>query len=181
MSRVPALALLAMSLLLTPACATGPKGVRSSSWRFPESYRATQVVTVFLPEAPRDFLASVKRSGSYLEVVLFDPALQVPLVSASHGDGPATETIYLKGVPNGNGLRLAALLDGLHQIDFELGDEVSAAASGGGWRFTLSDVPSALSCRFPRLIEVEPMMGGPRIRVETTDVSCGPVPPVEAH
>jgi hypothetical protein len=116
-----------------------------------------------------------------MEVVLFDPALQVPLVSAGHDDGPATETIYLKGVPDGNGLRLAALLDGLHQLDFELGDEVRAAASGGGWRFTISQFRSAPPCRFPRLIEVEPIMTGPGIRVETTDVSCGPVVPVEAR
>jgi hypothetical protein len=180
-SRVPSLALVALGLVLAPACATGPKGATGSSWRFPQSYRATQVVTVFLPDAPLDFLASVARSGNHLEVVLFDPALQVPLVSVSHGDGPATETIHVKGVPGGNGLRLAALLDGLHQLDFEFGEEAHVAGSGGGWRFTLSGFPSAPSCRFPRLIEVEAMMGGPRIRVETTDVSCGPVAPVEAR
>jgi hypothetical protein len=179
MSRAPSLAHLGLGLVVAAACATGQRGATSSSWRFPQAYRATQVVTVFMPDAPLDFLASVTRSGSHLEVVLFDPALQVPLVSARRGDGPATETIHLQGVPGGNGLRLVALLEGLHLLEFAPGDGARLAATGGGWRFMLSEFPPAPSCRFPRLIEVEPVMMGPRIRVETTDVSCESVHPVE--
>lgn len=174
MSPARRLALVGLGLLLASGCAARPKRPTASAWRFPETYRATQVVTVSMPEGPLDFLASVTRAGRHLEVVLFDPALQVPLISASGGDGPATETIYLQGVPSGSGRRLVDLLDGLHVLDFKLEAGSRATASGGWWRFSLSDFQFRSSCRFPRLIEVEPLLEGPRISVETTDVACGP-------
>jgi hypothetical protein len=120
-----------------------------------------------------DLLASVDAREGRVDVVLFDAALQVPLLRASAGPGGATtEELFVQGVPPGNGRRLAALIRTMNGLDFAPGDAGALEATGDGWRFTLSEVAEEAGCRFPRRIQVEHRYGGPRVDVETTDVAC---------
>jgi hypothetical protein len=167
------LACLPVALLLLQGCAHPARPAGATAWAFPASYQATQIVTVALPEGPRDFLASVSRAGARLEVVLFEPSLQIPLLSASGGDGPASETVYLEGIPPGQGRRLVELLASMHATDFEAGDGGDAASGRrGGFRFLLEGLDPSSPCRFPRLVVVRPPAGAPEIRVQTIDVAC---------
>jgi hypothetical protein len=138
----------------------------------PESYQANQVVHVVGAESVPDFLASVRRAGDRVEVVLFDAALQVPILRATASDEGAAETYFIEGPPAGEGKRLAGLIRTMSSLGFARADPATLAASGGGWRFLLSEPEGDPTCRFPRRIEVEHRGGGPRIVVETTDVAC---------
>jgi hypothetical protein len=138
----------------------------------PVHYQANQVVHVAGAGAVPDFLASVRRAGDRVEVVLFDAALQVPILRATACEGGTDETIFVEGPPPGEGRRLAGLIRTMNALGFAPADPATLAASGDGWRFVLSDVTGEPACRFPRRIEVEHRGGGPRILVETTDVGC---------
>jgi hypothetical protein len=163
-------ALVAWTLLA--GCAHSQRSAGFTTWTFPRGYRAVQVVSVALPDGPREFLASVIRTGRRVEVVLFEPALMVPLVSASGGDGPATEKVHLEGVPPGQGLRLVRLLTSMHSTVFEARADGSASGARDGFRFGLEAFETAPGCRFPGVIEVELPLGGPTLRVRTTDFAC---------
>lgn len=163
-------ALVAWTLLA--GCAHSQRSAGFTTWTFPRGYRAVQVVSVALPDGPREFLASVIRADRHVEVVLLEPALMVPLVSAGGGDGPATETVHLEGIPPGQGLRLVYLLTTMHSAVFEVRAGGSATGALDGFRFGLEAFETEAGCRFPRVIEVELPIGGPAIRVRTTDVAC---------
>ena len=105
-------------------------------------------------------------------MVLFEPSLQIPLLRASAAPGEADETVFVEGVPSGNGRRLAELVRTMNGLDFLPAAASSLAAEGGGWRFSLSGWVGEAACKFPERISVEHHLGGPRIDVETTDVSC---------
>lgn len=163
---------LALAALLGSACSGRPARPDGPGWQLPGSYRANQVVHLTTPEGTLDFLASVVRRGDDVDVVLFDPALQVPLLRATSGPGGITETAYVDGVPPGNGRRLVELIRTMNGLSFLPEGPASHGAAGGGWRFTLSEPVGASSCRFPGRILVEHRLGGPHIEVETTDVDC---------
>lgn len=159
---------------LCAAVAAGCAGVPShgaSVWRMPENYQANQVVHVVGAGAP-DFLASVRRAEGRVEIVLFDAALQVPILQATASDEGTAETLFVEGPPAGEGRRLAGLIRTLNALGFSPADHSTLGASGDGWRFVLSDVEGDPTCRFPRRIEVEHRGAGPRILVETIDVAC---------
>jgi len=161
----------ALCAVFAVGCASAPSH-GASAWRMPENYQANQVVHVVGAGAVPDFLASVRRAGDRVEVVLFDAALQVPILRATASGDGAAETLFVEGPPAGEGKRLAGLIRTMNALGFAPADQATLAASGDGWRFLLSEVEGDPTCRFPRRIEVEHRGGGPRILVETTDVAC---------
>lgn len=163
---------LAWLLLAAGGCAGVARGGRAAEWRFPERYDANQIVTVQLGEDRRELVASVRRTGKDLDVVLFDPALAVPLLEAHQRGGDAAETRHVEAVPPGYGKRLVEVLSALHALDFAIGPDGAAEAGARGLRFRVEDLSGDGACRFPRTIDVTPRAIGPRIRVETIDVTC---------
>lgn len=161
-----------MACVLSAGCALSPRAPGRTTWTFPPRYRALQVVSVALPDGQRDFLASVIRADHRIDVVLFEPALMVPLISASGGDRPASEIVFLEGIPPGQGVRLVHLLATMHSIIFDIREGPTTTGARAGFRFTLKDFESVAGCRFPRVVEVDPAMGGPAILVRITDVTC---------
>jgi len=167
------LASLALAALVCAACSGRPNRPDGPAWQLPGSYRANQVVHVTTPEGTLDFLASVVRREGDVEVVLFDPALQVPLLRATSGPGGIAETAFVDGVPPGNGRRLVELIQTMNGLRFLPEGPAVRGATGSGWHFTLTGSVGGPSCEFPGRISVEHRLGGPRIEVETTEVDCG--------
>lgn len=167
------LAPLGLAALLAAGCAARAARPSAVVGHLPDRYRAAQVIRVTMASGAYDFLASVVREGRHVEVVLFDPALQVPLLRAVGDGDEASETVLAPGVPPGNGERLVELLRRLH----EAGYDADGAAGDGAWRFTLSGFDGPPGCRFPARILVEHRHGGPRVEVETTDVACDAAAP----
>jgi hypothetical protein len=155
------------------ACSGGPVRPTSPGWQFPASYQANQVVHVTTRDGVLDFLASVVQRGDIVEVVLFDPALQVALLRASASPEGATEERFLDGVPGGSGRQLAELIRTMGAARFGASGLDTLTAEGDGWRYTLSRMEGLPTCTFPLMILVEHRLGGPRIEVETTSVACG--------
>jgi hypothetical protein len=158
--------------LLLAGCAGGPVRPGGSAWHLPGAYQANQVVYVTTPEGPLDFLASVACQGGRVEVVLFDSALQVPLLRATAGPGGSDETVFVEGVPPGSGRGLAELIRTMNGLSFLPEGAATLGAAGDSWRFTLLGLTGEPACTFPGRIVVEHRYGGPRIEVETTDVVC---------
>ena len=159
--------------LLAAGCATHATRPAAGGAHLPIRYRASQVILVSLASGTFDFLGSVVRDGRRVEVVLFDPALQVPLLRAVGDDDDVSETTFLEGVPPGYGRRLVGLLRALH----EAGYGPDGTAVGDGWHFQLSGFSGPPGCWFPRHILLEHAHGGPRVEVESTDVACGETGP----
>jgi len=168
---------LALAALVCAACSGRHARPDGPAWQLPGSYRANQVVHVTTPENTLDFIASVARRGGDVEVVLFDAALQVPLLRAASGPGGITETAFVDAIPPGNGRRLVELIQAMNGLRFLPVGDGARVADGGGWSFTLSGSVGVPSCEFPGRISVEHRLGGPRIEVETTDVDCGATEP----
>jgi len=161
------------SVALVAGCSGGPVRPTPQGWQFPARYQANQVVQVTTQDAVLDFLASVVRRGDVVEVVLFDPALQVPLLRASASPEGATEERFVDAVPVGSGRQLAELIRSMGSLRFGASGPDALAADGDGWRYTLSRMERTPSCTFPLMILVDHRFGGPRIEVETTSVACG--------
>jgi hypothetical protein len=167
---------LAWLLLAAGGCAGVAREGGAATWRFPERYDANQIVAVQLGEDHRELVASVRRTGKDVDVVLFDPALAVPLLEARQRGGDATETRHVDAIPPGYGKRLVGVLSALHALDFAIRADGAAEAGARGLRFRLEDLSGDGACRFPRTIDVAPRAIGPSIRVETIDVTCGATP-----
>lgn len=160
------------ALCALAGCAGASRFGRSPDWRFPESYQATQVVTVTLPAERRQFIGSITRSGKRVDLVLFEAALQIPLIAASGGDGPPTETAFIEGLPQGLGQRLVDLIGSMHALGFRVDEDGSRSARHRGIGFFLHARDAAGECAFPQVIDIDASVAHTAITVETTDVAC---------
>jgi hypothetical protein len=158
--------------LLCGGCAARSGPLASPGWHFPERYRANQVVHVTMSDRLLDFLASVVREGDSVEVVLFDPAIQAPLLRAAAGPAGVTEQRFVEHLPEGNGSSLASLLRTMNGLRFHASGPRSLTANGDGWSVTLSELNGEPGCGFPSRILLERGPGRPRVEVETTGVDC---------
>lgn len=168
---------LAASAALALACAGAAPRPGERTYRFPEAFEATQVVTVALDSGPQEALASVRRRGADYEVTLFEPTFAAPLLTAAARGGAVSEELLVAGPRRGDGLRLVKLLADVFGRAYRAGADGRGEARGSLGAYALDGLPGPGPCAFPAAVDVSPTLGlGPHVHARTVDVSCGAPP-----
>jgi hypothetical protein len=167
----------AAALALAALAAAGCAGVRpaagAAGFRFPESFDATQAVTVDAPDGKVELLASLRRRGADYEVTLFDPVFATPLLGASLSGGVFRVDASGPGVTAREAERLVEVLRDVYAGSYPLPVSGTTVARGHGIAITLTDVDAGAPCPFAGRIDVRPRFGAaPAVAVRTLDVSC---------
>jgi hypothetical protein len=163
--------------LAAAGCATAGRG-GAPAFAFPGAFDANQVVTVRAEGVDREFLASLRRRGDAYDVTLFDPALAVPLWSASSRGGKVTVE-RAEGIRASDSARLLGLLGELYAASYRDAGGGRLEARSRTAVFRLDGVRPRDGCDFPDRIAVAPRLGSAfDLKVVTLDVSCpAPAPP----
>ena len=159
------------------AAALGCAGARvppagAVSYRFPRAFEGSQVVAIEGAGERREMIASVRRAGDDYEVTLFDPVLQVPLLTARARGRVVTEEFFTPGPRPGDGKRLVELLREVYGQEYRESAGAALAQGRSGQARLAGVPPGGGPCRFPREIEIAPRVGAVRVAVRTTDVAC---------
>lgn len=171
----------ALALALAGAACAGPRPLLdAAAFRFPESFDATQVVTVAAPDGKVELVASLRRREADYDVTLFDPVFATPLLGASLEAGVFRVDARGPGVTAREAEQLLEVLRDVYAGGYPRPVDGTTVARGRRVAITLSGVDPDAPCPFAARIDVRPRLGlAPAVAVRTLDVSCA-TPPAPA-